>query len=106
MKHHSAYPAGRQAYFAGREIDTNPWIYTDTEASAEMHAKWQAGWFDAQEERKQPMTAAEASQNVAEMFRHSPVAARRRLLQIALGPLGNLSEAARAIYADALKNNR
>ena len=50
MTHHSAYSAGRQAYFAGRDIETNPWIYTDNEAALQMRGKWQAGWFDAQEE--------------------------------------------------------
>ena len=54
MTFNSAYYDGRQSYFAGRSVETNPWIYTDTEASAEMHGKWQAGWFDAQEETKHP----------------------------------------------------
>jgi hypothetical protein len=48
------------------------------------------------------MTASEARRNVAEMTSKTPVNARKRLLQIALGPLGNLSDEARAVYQAAL----
>lgn len=56
-------------------------------------------------EMKKPMTASEARENVAAMFRETPANARNRLLQVALGPLGNLSDEARAVYQDALKRN-
>jgi hypothetical protein len=48
------------------------------------------------------MTASEARENVAEMTSKTPANARKRLLQIALGPLGNLSDEARAVYQAAL----
>ena len=48
------------------------------------------------------MTADQARQNVAEMNSKTPANARKRLLQIALGPLGNLSDEARAVYQAAL----
>jgi hypothetical protein len=49
------------------------------------------------------MTATEARDNVAAMMRDAPANARKRLLQVALGPLGNLSDEARAVYEEALK---
>ena len=49
-----------------------------------------------------PMTADQARRNVAEMISKTPAIARKRLLQIALGPLGNLSDEARAVYQTAL----
>jgi hypothetical protein len=48
------------------------------------------------------MTASEARENVAAMLKETPANARKRLLQIALGPLGNLSDEARAVYQAAL----
>jgi len=49
-----------------------------------------------------PMTADQARRNVAEMTSKTPANARKRLLQIALSPLGNLSDEARAVYQTAL----
>lgn len=54
MAYHSAYSAGREAYFFGRAIETNPWGCTDNESAAQTRAKWQAGWVDAQEKTKHP----------------------------------------------------
>jgi hypothetical protein len=51
---------------------------------------------------RHPMTADQARRNVAEMISKTPANARKRLLQIALGPLGNLSDEARAVYQAAL----
>ena len=51
---------------------------------------------------RHPMTASEARRNVAAMLKETPATARKRLLQIALGPLGNLSDEARAVYQAAL----
>lgn len=52
--------------------------------------------------RKAPMTAEEAQENIAEMQAHTKPAAMRRLIALALGPAGNLSEGARTIYRSAL----
>ena len=52
---------------------------------------------------RKPMTATEARDNVAAMMRDTPANARKRLLQVALGPLGNLSTEARIVYQEALK---
>jgi recombinational DNA repair protein (RecF pathway) len=49
-----------------------------------------------------PMTAFEACENIASMRAETAPAAMRQLIQTALGPTGNLSEEARAIYAAAL----
>jgi hypothetical protein len=54
---------------------------------------------------RHPMTADQARRNVAEMTSKTPANARKRLLQIALGPLGNLSDEARAVYQAALSAN-
>ena len=54
---------------------------------------------------RHPMTADQARRNVAEMTSKTPANARKRLLQIALGPLGNLSDEARAVYQAALAAN-
>lgn len=48
------------------------------------------------------MTASQARKNVAEMLKKTPANARKRMLQVALGPLGNLSDEARAVYQAAL----
>lgn len=48
---------------------------------------------------KAPMTAQEARDNVAEMIRNTSKRARAAMLRLALGPLGNLSEEARKVYA-------
>jgi hypothetical protein len=48
------------------------------------------------------MTASEARENVAAMLKETPANARKRLLQLALSPLGNLSDEARAVYQAAL----
>ena len=52
--------------------------------------------------RKTPMTAIEASENIAAMKSNTKPAAMKRLIQIALGPLGNLSEEAKEVYRSAL----
>ena len=49
-----------------------------------------------------PMTVAEARENIEAMERETPTDAFKRLLQLALGPLGNLSDGAREIYAAKL----
>lgn len=56
--------------------------------------------------RKAPMTADEARENVAAMMAYTKPTPRRRLLALALGPLGNLSDEARAIYQAALEDCR
>lgn len=48
------------------------------------------------------MTAIEARDNIAAMMRDTSADARKRLLQVALGPLGNLSNEARTVYQEAL----
>lgn len=53
--------------------------------------------------RKPPMTEAEARENVAAMMAETEPMARRKLIRLALGPLGNLSEAAKAVYRAALE---
>ena len=52
--------------------------------------------------RRLPMTADEARENVATMRRDTDPRAMRRLLTVALGPLGNLTDEACAVYAAAL----
>ena len=52
--------------------------------------------------RKPPMTAQEARDNIAAMRKDTPRPAMLRLIKLALGPMGNLSPAARAIYQEAL----
>ena len=52
--------------------------------------------------RKPPMTAEEARENVSAMMAETEPAARRRLMKLALGPLGNLSDDAKAVYRAAL----
>lgn len=44
------------------------------------------------------MTEAEALENVATMRRHTRKDAFKRLLEVAVGPMGNLSPEARAVY--------
>ena len=56
--------------------------------------------------RRPPMTADEARANVAAMLRETSRPARRRLFELALGPLGNLSDEARAVYAAAFRAER
>jgi len=58
--------------------------------------------FDTMFPRRAPMTADEARANVATMRADTSKKAMRRLLQVAVGPLGNLTEDARAIYTAAL----
>lgn len=53
--------------------------------------------------KKAPMTAAEARKNIIAMKAETPVSAMRRLLKLALGPVGNLSPEARSIYEAALR---
>jgi len=48
------------------------------------------------------MTAAEAQEIVAEMKRRTSVKSQKQMLRHALGPIGNLSDDARAIYAARL----
>lgn len=50
-----------------------------------------------------PMTEAEARENVAAMKAETPRNAQVRLLTIAVGPMGNLSAAAREVYAARLR---
>ena len=52
--------------------------------------------------RKPPMTADEARKIIAAMIAETPANAMQRLITLALGPLGNLSDEARAIYQEAL----
>lgn len=52
--------------------------------------------------RKAPMTADEAQDNIAMMQAHTKPAAMRRLIALALGPAGNLSKEAKTIYRNAL----
>ena len=52
--------------------------------------------------RKPPMTADEARENISEMRAETPASAMRKLVKMALGPLGNLSEEAKAVYREAL----
>ena len=52
--------------------------------------------------RKEPMTDDEAQENIAMMQAHTQPAAMRRLIALALGPDGNLSEGAKTIYRSAL----
>lgn len=54
------------------------------------------------QQRKAPMTADEARENVAAMERETPKPAQRRLLQAALGGFGNLTEEAREVYKQRL----
>ena len=50
-----------------------------------------------------PMTAAEAASIVSEMIdAGTPKPAQRRLLDLALGPFGNLSDEAKHVYRDRL----
>lgn len=56
--------------------------------------------------RKAPMTADEARENVAAMLAETKPAPMRRLLSLALGPLGNLSDEARSVYQAALEDCR
>lgn len=53
--------------------------------------------------KKALMTKAEAEENVAEMRKNTAKPAMKRLLQLALGPLGNLSDDARKVYENELK---
>ena len=52
---------------------------------------------------KRPMTKSEAIENVAAMKADTPKNAMKRLLTMALGPIGNLSDEATVVYQDALK---
>lgn len=52
---------------------------------------------------KSPMTEDKAKEILAEMRKAgTKPSAERRLLQLALGPLGNLSSGARKVYEDRL----
>lgn len=53
--------------------------------------------------RDKPMTADEARKNISIMKSETPPAAMRRLIEVAVGPLGRLSDEARVIYLTALK---
>ncbi len=54
-------------------------------------------------ERKPPMTESEATEFVASMRKGTRPAVAKHFLQIALGPMGNLSEEARVVYRRELK---
>lgn len=56
--------------------------------------------------RREPMTADEAAENVASMKAETPRDAQERLIRMALGPIGNLSDAARKIYEARLQELR
>ena len=58
--------------------------------------------FDTMFPRRAPMTADAARANIDAMKSDTSKKAMRRLLQVAIGPLGNLTDDARAIYAAAL----
>ena len=58
--------------------------------------------FDTMFPRRAPMTADDARANIAAMNAATSAQAMRRLMQIAIGPLGNLTADARAVYAAAL----
>jgi hypothetical protein len=51
--------------------------------------------------RKEPMTAEEARENIAAMKAETNPKAMQRLIAVALGPLGNLSDEAKAVYMEA-----
>lgn len=53
--------------------------------------------------RKPPMTEAEARENIAAMMVETQPAARNKLIRLALGPLGNLSDEAKSVYLEALE---
>ena len=53
--------------------------------------------------RKPPMTEQEARDNIAAMRKETPRNAMLRIINLALGPMGNLSPEARAIYQEELK---
>lgn len=53
--------------------------------------------------RKPPMTADEARTIIAEMRADTPKNAMRAVIKIALGPVGNLTDEARAVYREALQ---
>ena len=58
--------------------------------------------FDTMFPRRAPMTGADAMANLAEMRVDTSKKAMRRLLQVAIGPLGNLTDDARAVYTAEL----
>jgi hypothetical protein len=49
------------------------------------------------------MTEAEARENIAAMMVETQPAARNKLIRLALGPLGNLSDEAKSVYLEALE---
>jgi hypothetical protein len=51
--------------------------------------------------RKPPMTKQEAIKIIAIMRKETPANAMRKIIEIALGPHGNLSDEARAVYQAA-----
>lgn len=51
---------------------------------------------------REPLTAYEASQNVETMKRETAIDAQSKVLQMALGNHGNLTDGARKVYADRL----
>jgi HD-GYP domain-containing protein (c-di-GMP phosphodiesterase class II) len=59
--------------------------------------------FDAMFPRRPPMPADAAREVVAEMQRKTSKRAAVRMLTLALGPAGNLSDEARTIYRDELE---
>lgn len=52
--------------------------------------------------RRPPMTATEARENIDAMKAETPAKAQKAVIRLALRPSGNLSEAAREIYAARL----
>ena len=58
--------------------------------------------FDTMFPRRPLMTAAEASEVVAEMAYKTSKRSAVRMLELAVSPLGNLTDEARAIYSEEL----
>ncbi len=51
---------------------------------------------------KKPMTKTEAVEIIATMKRETPVNAQKRLIEMAIGGFGNLSDDAKAVYSARL----
>jgi hypothetical protein len=68
-----------------------------------MTARYMTDAFDAMFPRRSPMTAEQAREVVAEMQRHTSKRSAVRLLTIATGLGGNLTDEARDIYRAELE---
>jgi hypothetical protein len=58
--------------------------------------------FNELRKRRAPMTGAEAHDNIETMKNVTAICAQIKLLQMALGKFGNLTDEAREIYAKRL----